>query len=79
LIEVLPPGLYEAVLTPKTEAAVNPDLIAGDWLVRFELAASATCARSSSPTPRTRAALARYGASRKPTSLIARLGAPTGL
>jgi pimeloyl-ACP methyl ester carboxylesterase len=36
LIEVLPPGLYEAVLTPKTDAVVNPDLISGDWLVRFE-------------------------------------------
>jgi Protein of unknown function (DUF3141) len=36
LIEVLPPGLYEAVLTPKTDAVVNPDLVAGDWLVRFE-------------------------------------------
>ena len=36
LIEVLPPGLYEAVLTPKTDAAANPDLVAGDWLVRFE-------------------------------------------
>ena len=36
LIEVLPPGLYEAVLTPKADAAANQDLIAGDWLVRFE-------------------------------------------
>ena len=36
LIEVLPPGLYEAVLTPKTDAAANPDLVAGDWLVCFE-------------------------------------------
>ncbi len=36
LIEVLPPGLYEAVLTPKTDAAINADLIGGDWVVRFE-------------------------------------------
>jgi pimeloyl-ACP methyl ester carboxylesterase len=36
LIEVLPPGLYEAVLTPKTDAVVNPDLVGGDWLVSFE-------------------------------------------
>lgn len=36
LIDVLPPGLYEAVLTPKTADAVNPELIGGDWIVRFE-------------------------------------------
>jgi hypothetical protein len=36
LIDVLPPGLYEAVMTPKTADAANPDLITGDWIVRFE-------------------------------------------
>ncbi|MCB1768564.1 MAG: DUF3141 domain-containing protein [Candidatus Competibacteraceae bacterium] len=36
LIDVLPPGLYEAVMTPKTAEAANPDLIIGDWIVRFE-------------------------------------------
>ena len=36
LIDVLPPGLYEAVLTPKTADAANPELIGGDWIVRFE-------------------------------------------
>ena len=36
LIDVLPPGLYEAVLTPKTTDAANPDLIVGDWIARFE-------------------------------------------
>ncbi|MGB5065348.1 MAG: DUF3141 domain-containing protein [Candidatus Competibacter sp.] len=36
LIDVLPPGLYEAVLTPKTAEAANPDLIEGDWSARFE-------------------------------------------
>jgi len=36
LIDVLPPGLYEAVMTPKTAATVNPDLVGGDWIVRFE-------------------------------------------
>ncbi len=36
LIDVLPPGLYEAVMTPKTEDAANPDLVGGDWIVRFE-------------------------------------------
>jgi hypothetical protein len=36
LIDVLPPGLYEAVMTPKSGAAINPDLVGGDWIVRFE-------------------------------------------
>jgi hypothetical protein len=36
LIDVLPPGLYEAVLTPKGEAADNPDLVTGEWLMRCE-------------------------------------------
>ncbi|MCB1777075.1 MAG: DUF3141 domain-containing protein [Candidatus Competibacteraceae bacterium] len=36
LIDVLPPGLYEAVMTPKTAEAANPDFISGDWIVRFE-------------------------------------------
>jgi hypothetical protein len=36
LIDVLPPGLYEAVLTPKDRRENNADLITGDYLVRFE-------------------------------------------
>jgi pimeloyl-ACP methyl ester carboxylesterase len=36
LIDVLPPGLYEAVMIPKTADAVNPDLIHGEWVTRFE-------------------------------------------
>ena len=36
LIDILPPGLYEAVMTPKTADAANPELISGDWIVRFE-------------------------------------------
>jgi hypothetical protein len=36
LIDVLPPGLYEAVMTPKTADVANPDLVSGDWIVRFE-------------------------------------------
>lgn len=35
LIDVLPPGLYEMVLTPKSEMA-NPDLASGDSVARFE-------------------------------------------
>jgi hypothetical protein len=36
LIDVLPPGLYEAVMTPKNASDIGADLIAGDYLVRFE-------------------------------------------
>jgi pimeloyl-ACP methyl ester carboxylesterase len=36
LIEVLPPGLYEAVMTPKQADDKTADLISGDYLVRFE-------------------------------------------
>jgi pimeloyl-ACP methyl ester carboxylesterase len=36
LIDVLPPGLYEAVMTPKTADVANPELVGGDWIVRFE-------------------------------------------
>jgi hypothetical protein len=36
LIDVLPPGLYEAVLTPKGEAVANPDLVTGEWVMRCE-------------------------------------------
>lgn len=36
LIDVLPPGLYEAVLTPRGEAVDNPDLVTGEWVMRCE-------------------------------------------
>jgi len=36
LIDVLPPGLYEAVMTRKSGDVANPDLVGGDWIVRFE-------------------------------------------
>ena len=36
LIDVLPPGLYEAVLTPRGEAVENPELVTGEWLMRCE-------------------------------------------
>jgi len=36
LIDVLPPGLYEAVMSPKSADLANPDLASGDWVVRFE-------------------------------------------
>jgi pimeloyl-ACP methyl ester carboxylesterase len=36
LIDVLPPGLYEAVMTRRTAESINQEAIAGDWIVRFE-------------------------------------------
>ena len=36
LLDVLPPGLYEAVFEPKTGATVSPDLVTGDWVMRCE-------------------------------------------
>jgi pimeloyl-ACP methyl ester carboxylesterase len=36
LIDVLPPGLYEAVLTPKSATTEAAELVGGDYLVRFE-------------------------------------------
>jgi len=36
LIDVLPPGLYEAVMTPRTAEAAHQEEIGGDWIVRFE-------------------------------------------
>jgi len=35
LIDVLPPGLYEAVFTQKDPNTVNPGLVLGDYVVRF--------------------------------------------
>jgi pimeloyl-ACP methyl ester carboxylesterase len=35
-IDLLPPGLYEAVLEPKGAAIDNPDLVSGEWLMRCE-------------------------------------------
>src|SRR6516165_5871516 len=36
LIDVLPPGLYEAVMSPKDPNDAAADLVGGDYLVRFE-------------------------------------------
>ena len=33
LIDTLPPGLYEAILEPKTESISGADLVTGDWLM----------------------------------------------
>ncbi len=37
LIDCLPPGLYEAVIRPKSEDEANADLASGDFIVRFEM------------------------------------------
>src|SRR5262249_32059502 len=36
LIDVLPPGLYEATFTEKTAGTAHAELVSGDYLVRFE-------------------------------------------
>ena len=36
LIDVLPPGLYEATFERKGADTVNPDLAVGDWVMRCE-------------------------------------------
>ena len=36
LIDVLPPGLYEAVMIPKEPNDISADLVGGNYLVRFE-------------------------------------------
>ena len=36
LIDVLPPGLYEAVFEPKSEGATGADLASGEWIMRCE-------------------------------------------
>ncbi len=36
LIDVLPPGLYEAVMTEKGPDTAHPELVSGNYVVRFE-------------------------------------------
>jgi pimeloyl-ACP methyl ester carboxylesterase len=36
LIDVLPPGLYEAVLMPAAADSANAERVVGDWIARFE-------------------------------------------
>jgi pimeloyl-ACP methyl ester carboxylesterase len=36
LIDVLPPGLYEATFERKSGDTVNPDLVSGEWVMRCE-------------------------------------------
>jgi pimeloyl-ACP methyl ester carboxylesterase len=36
LIDILPPGIFEAIMIPKEEMAAGADLATGDWVVRLE-------------------------------------------
>jgi pimeloyl-ACP methyl ester carboxylesterase len=36
LIDILPPGLYEATFERKTDDTTNPDLTSGEWVMRCE-------------------------------------------
>ncbi|MGA7322933.1 MAG: DUF3141 domain-containing protein [Rhodomicrobium sp.] len=36
LIDLLPPGLYEARFEPKSESTASADLVSGDWVMRCE-------------------------------------------
>ncbi len=36
LIDTLPPGLYEATFTKRSEKIASPDLVSGDWVMRCE-------------------------------------------
>ncbi|WP_443147425.1 DUF3141 domain-containing protein [Prosthecomicrobium sp. N25] len=36
LIDTLPPGLYEAIFTPRSAAETGEDLIEGEWIMRCE-------------------------------------------
>ena len=67
LIDVLPPGLYEAVLTPETATRPMPSGVSGDWIVRFEPRTLDDMRAIGGPTPRTNAALRPCGASRRST------------
>ena len=37
LIDVLPPGLYEAVFEAKSAATANPEVVPGEWVMRCEV------------------------------------------
>ena len=68
LIDVLPPGLYEAVMTRKTAEAANQEAIAATGSCASSRARWTTSAPSSSPTPRTSAASPPCGGFRRSTS-----------
>lgn len=51
LIDILPPGLYEAVLRPKTGELAHEELAHGDWIVSFERRKLADVAKIVQPLP----------------------------
>ena len=54
MIDLLPPGLYEAVITEVDEDTENPELIEGKYLFRLERANARTpSARWARTRPRT--------------------------
>jgi hypothetical protein len=69
LIDVLPPGLYEAVMTPKTADAANLDLIVGDWIARFEPRTLDDVRAIVQPSPKTSDVSPPPGESRRSTSV----------
>jgi hypothetical protein len=56
-LDVLPPGLYEAVLEPRGEAIENPDLVTGEWVMRCEPRTLDDIRALGGQRPRGRAAL----------------------
>ena len=62
LIDVLPPGLYEAVITRKGAETVHPEMVVGDWIVRFEKRTLADVRAIVQPNPENER---RFAAARK--------------
>jgi hypothetical protein len=62
LIDVLPPGLYEAVITRKDAETVHPEMVVGDWIVRFEKRTLADVRAIVQPNPENER---RFAAARK--------------
>ena len=51
LIDILPPGLYEAVMTRKTTDSAHPELVGSDWIVRCERRSLSDIRAIVSPDP----------------------------
>ena len=66
LIDVLPPGLYEAVMTGKTAESFNQEGSSATGSCASNRARWTTSGPSSSPIPRTSAASPPFGGFRRP-------------
>ena len=53
MIDLMPPGLYEAVITGVDETVENLDLVQGSYLFSLETRTSTTSARSAATAPKT--------------------------